>query len=197
MITLITACGRDDLLKRTMDSLRSNQQYVDMNIFIHEEAWRNKLSLYDYDHAIIGTGKAGQHSSIERFCNNNTGKYYLHVEDDWEFNNSYNWIQKSIDIMEGDPKIIKVLARESSPHPCIHDQDGYGIIDPWAGPDGILWHGFSWNPGVTRLDLLKDFISFPKWEQELSESIHKAGYKVAELSIPVYKHIGDGRSTHQ
>lgn len=179
MKALITSCGRTDLLACTLSSLFYNQNNK-IFITIHED----------------GLSKIGQHASIEKFISSYQEKYYLHCEDDWQFNNTYDWITRSIEIMEDDPMIIKTLAREGSPHPCNHDKNGYGILDPWAGPDGIVWHGFSWNPGVTRADILKQFMPFPKWEQDLAELIYKAGYKVAELSVPVYKHIGDNRSTH-
>lgn len=157
-----------------------------------------------------GLSKIGQHKSIEYFMADHNEKYYAHCEEDWIFENSYDWITESLKIMESDPTIIKVLARFDSPHPVEYDKIleyttennminiiNYGILKPWKGNDGILWHGFSWNPGVTRLDLLKEFTPFPKWEQELAEQIHDKGYKVAVLSKPIYKHIGENRSTHE
>ena len=201
MLTLITSCNRHDLLIRTIYSLVKDQKHK-LAIAINEDS-DNVCDIPFIPNTMINTyklGGKGQHRSIEMFVNaaskNNT-KYYLHVEDDWEFNNYYDWITESIRIMESDSSIIKVLCRIGSPHPCNHDQEkGYGILEPWNSSDGNTWHGFSWNPGVTRLDLLREFVPFPKWEQELAENIHKAGYKIAELINPVYKHIGDERSTH-
>lgn len=206
MITLVTSCGRLDLLQRTIGSFLMNQQQP-VKIIVHEDD--PKVEKGD---CLIGsdwittdlTGGIGQHKSIEKFLQFfSTVKYYVHLEDDWEFRNTYDWIRESVDIMEHDSNIIKVICRDGSPHPCKHDRTAtplhrmhYGILDPWTGPDGINWKGFSWNPGVTRLDLLKKFIPFPKTEQEVGYLIHDAGYRVAELSTPVYKHIGYGRSTH-
>lgn len=182
MNALITSCGRFDLLNRTLITLYENQK-TPFFLTINED----------------GLTKSGQHNSIEKFLNTVDGKYYLHCECDWLFENSYDWISESVRIMEADPTIIKVLCRNGSPHPCAHDKVSasgiaYGILEPWHN-DGITWMGFSWNPGVTRLDLLKQFIPFGKREQDLAEQIHAAGYKIAELSIPIYTHIGDGRST--
>jgi hypothetical protein len=179
MEALITSCGRYDLLFKTLESFHKNQS---QNVFIniHED----------------GLSKIGQHDSIEKYLNRFGEKYYLHCEEDWMFVNSYDWIKKSIEIMEADNSIIKVLCRGGSPHPCTHDQDGFGFVNTWTGEDGILWHGFSWNPGVTRADLLKQFIPFAKTEQEVAEQIYKAGYKVVELEKYICTHIGEGRSTH-
>lgn len=183
MEALITACGRYDLLQRTLESL---PQVGNIFTVIHDD-FQSRL---------------GQHKSIEIFLKKVTGKYYLHLEEDWIFENKYDWIMESIAIMESDSKCIKVLCRDGSPHPheARYRLDGrnvpYDYLNPWTGPDGIEWHGFSWNPGITRVDLLKSFIPFPKWEQELAKQIYNKGYHVAQLYEGVSKHIGDGRSTH-
>lgn len=219
MKTLVTSCGRPDLLMRTLNSLVQDCP-ESLEICLCED----KVGEIGYDidavwsafklQSVIQTAGKGQHGAIEcfldsvdrneyggKFRKSKRSKYYLHVEDDWEFNNQYDWIYLSKMIMEYDSTIIKVLARDVSPHPCLHDHPApiddirWGYLEPWENK-GIKWHGFSWNPGVTRLDLLEKFAPFPKYEQDLAEAIYKAGYKVAELSIPVYTHIGDGRSTH-
>lgn len=208
MIALLTSCGRRDLLIKTIDSFLRNNHTKVFPIIIHEDSTKLipcAIDKFKYPQTkIIYTAGAGQHSSIEKFlkkCRTKGIKYYIHLEDDWEFDNSYDWIQESFKILESDPTIIKVLGRKDSPHPCICDKSideiNHGILQPWTGTDGITWNGFSWNPGVTRLDLLKQFIPFPKWEQELAENIHTAGYKVAALEKGIYTHIGDGRSTHK
>jgi hypothetical protein len=156
-----------------------------------------------YDNVMINLfkiGGKGQHHSIELFIKAGKKfkpKYYLHLEEDWEFQNTYDWIFESIKIMEEDPTIIKVLCRYDSPHPC-EFKNGYGILEPWTDPwKGNIWHGFGWNPGVTRFDLLKQFLPLPKTEQELSKIIYEKGYKTALLEHGVCKHIGEGRSTHE
>lgn len=190
MIAFLTSCGRFDLLKETIETLYKNQQ--------------SKFSLIINDDALL---RMGQHASIEMFLKNSPNeKYYLHLEDDWSFENSYDWIRDSIEIMENNPDIIKVVCRKDSQHPCVHDksligahipEQKWGILQaPWHH-EGISWQGFTWNPGVTRLDLIKKFIPFRKWEQDVAEDIQAAGYKVAELESKIYKHIGYERSTHE
>jgi hypothetical protein len=224
MLTLLTSCNRPDLLDQTLKSLLENQKEK-ISLVITEDGLEKEgaekseilkvCHKYRANMAMLEiTGKVGQHAAIEKFLKHGcTDKYYLHLEDDWEFNNSYNWIHESIKIMNASPKTIKVLARENSPHPCVHNHiikgqtigpsiggpknRFFGYVEPWESADNILWHGFSWNPGVTRLDILKSLMPFPKWEQELAKIIHEAGYKVAELEDSVYRHIGDGRSTHE
>lgn len=203
MFALLTSCNRVDLLQRTLQSLHWQQRYAPLLVFIHEDAKEPAWApaVYNSVGDTIFTKGIGQHASIEQFLNKYYGaKYYLHLEDDFYFENDYNWIQASLDIMEADPTIIKVLARQDSQHPCTHDREingyKYGILQPDWHHVGITWQGFSWNPGVTRMDLLKQFVPFRKWEQDVAEDIAAAGYKVAELQQKVYNHIGGGRSTH-
>ncbi len=211
MTCLITSCGRPDLLQKTIESLLIGQRSP-LRILVHEDSPDPQIKTQYYglntaDIMYFMTNGIGQHKSIEHFLKSEHSKhlkYYLHCEDDFEFKNSYDWIDASVRIMQEDPMIIKVLAREGSPHPCVHKEYirtgpdqfiQYGYLEPWTGNDGIKWSGFSFNPGITRADLLRQFISFPRWEQELAEKIHVAGFKVVEIIPPVYSHIGDGRTT--
>jgi hypothetical protein len=189
MEALITSCGRPDLLCKTIESFQKDQS---RNVFITIQE--------------DGLSKKGQHHSIERFLARSYDDFYLHMEEDWEFENSYDWIANSLAIMEQDPLVIKVLCRSDSPHPCKFDQlvntyyeDSkiWGYVNPWKGQDGILWHGFSWNPGVTNAKLLRRFMPFGKWEQDVARDIYVKGYKVAMLKNGICKHIGHGRSTHE
>lgn len=210
MLALLTSCNRPDLLQRTINSLYMNQLYSNIQLIINEDGGEIFLkNLFKKDITVYFTKQEGQHKSIEKFLSSHGShystmrdahQYYLHLEDDWEFNNSYDWIQASINIMEHDSMVIKVLCRENSPHPCQHDYRigdiSYGYLKPWTSNDSIQWHGFSYNPGVTRLDLIQRFLPIDRNESELAKRIYDAGFKVVELGVPIYKHIGDGRSTH-
>ena len=200
--TLITSCGRIDLLSRTVESLLTKQE---QRLFLNINEDSPNADLYQPPNAVNfilnKTGGIGQHASIEQYLKTSLHKYYLHCEDDFHFDNDYDWIKASMDIMEADPQIIKVLARKDSQHPCIHDRElngiKYGLLQPDWHHVGITWQGFSWNPGLTRMDLLKQFMPFRRWEQDVAEDIAWAGYKVVELEQKVYHHIGEGRSTHE
>lgn len=210
LLTFITACGRPDLLAQTLDSLLSNQQR-ELMFVIHEDSTDLNLCKESrdickkYPSVIIQhirTNGIGQHASIEKFLKYKfTDKYYLHCEEDWLFQNYYDWITESIILMEEDQRIIKTLARIDREHPTAFDKwlgkdnAKFGYLEPWVN-DNIKWHGFSWNPGITRLDYIKNIPPFDRWEQEVSQKIYNEGYKTIQLSESVYEHIGNGRSTH-
>lgn len=198
MLALLTSCKRDDLLIQTVSSLYDGL-LTNVELIIHEDATGQDNASQRVK--MIHTGGIGQVKNIERFLRyeNLQSKYYLHLEDDWLFENDYDWIAESVAIMENDPSIIKVMCRKDQVHPIdLSVSERYGFLNPWADPwKGHTWHGFGWNPGVTRLDLLRQFLPLPEWEQELSKKIYEAGYKVAALANGVCKHIGGGRSTHE
>jgi len=206
MLTLLTSYNRHDLLKQTIESL-PNEPSLDIKIF--EDSMKLiALNKIDSKHRGVAhySVNEGQHKSIEKFFTQYSygEKYYLHLEDDWTFENTYNWIEISKAIMEHDPMVIKVLASFDTPHPCNHNQildhnnekTTFGYLEKWDGNDGIEWNGFSWNPGVTRMDILRKFMPFPKYEQDLAKQIKEAGYYTVELKFKIYKHIGYERSTH-
>lgn len=203
MKALLTSCNRYDLLTQTLDSLLYKQREK-LDIVVNEDSIdpeysQSKLGA-TYGCTVIHTNGMGQHASIEAFLRNTRDKYYLHLENDWKFDNKYNWIHASLEIMRRDPKIVKVLCREGSPHPVTHNLDLgngilYGYLEPWKSDDGTVWSGFSWNPGVTDASILRRMIPFPKFEQQLAERIWKFGYKVVEMKPAIYTHLGEGRST--
>lgn len=180
LLGFITSCGRFDLLDQTLNSIVKNQLQK-LFFIIHDD----------------GLTRIGQHKSIEHFLTGKSDKYYLHCEEDWIFDNTYDWISESIRIMESDPTIIKVICRKDAVHPC-EFKNGYGLLVPWTDPwKQNTWHGFGWNPGVTRLDLLQKFMPFGATEQEVSKAIYEAGYKTVLLEHGVCHHIGENDSTHE
>ena len=195
MLALLTSFKRHDLLKLTVNSLFENQQHK-IDLTVNEDS-SQVVSLGEHI-KVTNTPNIGQYRVIEKFVNENKAKYYLHLEDDWLFNNSYDWIGKSIEILKNNPDVIKVICRADAVHPCEFNADGWGVLHPWNDPwKGHLWHGFGWNPGVTRLDYLKKIGPFSKTEQQTSKRIHELGYKTVLLENGVCSHIGFNRSTHE
>lgn len=201
MTLFITSCGRHDLLKKTLSSFFLNQKSDRISgVVIHEDSKNPNVDAFtqigvEFNAQIIYTNGIGQHASIEKFLLNTKDYYYIHCEDDWEFDNSYDWIEESVNVFLQQDDIVKVLIRKDSPHPCIYDQKSWGYVRPWIN-DGIIWKGFSWNPGLTKTYLLRQCLPFCKFEQDVATTVFNLGLKIAALEIGIVSHIGDGRSTH-
>lgn len=195
MLTLITSCGRGELLLKTIESLHMSTM-EQLKVTVHEDAKDASLILWPGLKTITTKG-IGQHASIDKFLKqhqNSGNKYYLHCEDDWEFNKDHqNWIADSIEIMESDPSIIKVLAYGENIHAYKTENDIQYLMPTEFY--GNMWYGWSWNPGVTRFDLLSKYDILNMSEHEKSIKIHNDGLKVAYLPYPLYTHIGGEQST--
>lgn len=186
----LTSCNRPDELRRTLKSLEPIRDQISV-LTIHEDCDMKELKGIWQQSGLplrIVRMNRGQIGSICHYMENAKGKYYLHLEDDWLFNHNVNsFIQDSIDIMEQDGNIIKVLAKG------VHKMNtelinGIEYITETEHCEQ-LWYGFSWNPGVTRLDLLSKR-NLNQSEHDINLDIQSIGYRVAYLPYDLYKHIG-------
>ena len=192
MRAFLTSCNRPELLRATLMSLKRTKTPIS-SIRIHEDCGMTSERIADIDLPVCYVSmNVGQIKSIDRFLKPFSDKYYLHLEDDWIFYNDRDWIADSLELMEKDEKIIKVLSRAEN----IHDVkvvNGIQYLQPTKFYDQ-QWFGFGWNCGVTRADLLKQF-DLLQTENDIDLQIHDAGYKVAYLPYTFYKHIGNKNST--
>ena len=129
-----------------------------------------------------------------------------HCEDDWEFFD-YGFIEKSIDVLNYDDKIININTRvrfdgeRGSMHPVseklfTNNNTEYRIYNyNYLG----LWHGFSWNPGLRRksdYDIISPYKKFFN-EQGVGKKYFEMGYKSACLENFYNKHIGTNSITEK
>jgi len=214
MITVVlTSCGRLELLKRTIDSFHKFNTYpikefiiVDDsgNHEVHEELKRS----YPIETLILNDKNIGQIASIDKGYEQVKTPYLFHVEDDWEFYRQ-GFIEKSLAILESDPKILQVWLRE-------HYDTNTHPIDPeiYTLPSGLqyklmqinalqAWHGFTWNPGLRRLSDYKLVAPFSAimedgdfnalTECHIGQKYFELGFRAAILMDGYVKHIGYGQ----
>ena len=162
---VITSCGRQDLLERTLDSfLRYNTHPVKEFIIMEDgDGERNAALAQKYSHHPMrwrSTGwRVGQIAAIDRAYNGVTTEYVFHCEDDWEFY-AAGFIEKSKLILENNPSILQVWLSG------LADTNGHPMINFQLSSDGVeyrllrhhhdtgewgVWHGLSWNPGLRRM----------------------------------------------
>jgi len=211
---VFTSCGRFNLLKKTLESfMRFNTYPVDKIIIIEnsgilesKEVLERMVKKYeDTFQIIVNDTNIGQVASIDKAYGIIETEYIFHSEDDWEFFDS-NFIEKSIDVLNEDPKIININLRvrfdgeRGSMHPLepFTKQTKNGIIY-YEYKKNYLgeWHGFSWNPGLRRLsdyNLIKPYITYTN-EQGVGQKYKELGYKSGCLEKFYCRHIGQNSVT--
>lgn len=170
---VITACNRPYLLRPTIDSFIRNNTYPIKEFIVIEDSGIqgvNDFLVTEPQYAgyrfnlIYNKKNKGQMASIDAAYEYVTTKYVFHCEEDWNFKKT-GFIETSLDILKGDPKIFTVWLRphyHTSGHPVDHKtwngryflmQKDY--IYHWRGVDHV-WCGFTFNPGLRRTeDILK------------------------------------------
>jgi hypothetical protein len=161
---VITSCGRQDLLERTLDSFFEYNTHPIRAFIVMEdgEAEKNRLlaaKYRQYDFRWLSTGKRiGQIPAVDAAYENVDTEFLFHCEDDWEFT-APGFMEKSLAVLEANPCILQVWIRS------LHDTNNHPVTDYllFAGdvPYRLLqpghhtekwgtWHGFSFNPGLRR-----------------------------------------------
>jgi len=175
---VMTACGRPDLMERTLDSfMRTNKhpikRYIitedsgDKTVFeeckrLNQQKYGNKLEF------IFNEPKLGQVRSIDLAYSMVDTEYVFHCEEDWEFYKP-GFIEASMIVLK-DEKVLQAWIRPKSDkilNPIseeVYEIGGIRVRDvkpvsffvPKGGPGGKDltvrdYMGFSWNPGLKRM----------------------------------------------
>ncbi|MGI8928776.1 MAG: glycosyltransferase [Candidatus Limnocylindrales bacterium] len=161
---VVTSCGRQDLLVRTLDSFLAFNTHPIREVVIVEDGpqTRNQpLEARYRQHGFkwLATGtQVGQMAAVDLAYANVSGDYIFHCEDDWEFY-SPSFIEKSLAVLRSNAGILQVWLRpldDTNAHPLMAallfaGEVPYRLLQPNAqiGEHGT-WHGFSFNPGLRR-----------------------------------------------
>ena len=206
---VVTSCGRPDLLNRTLNSFFSFNRYPVQTILI-EDGSANPPSIEIPNLTYFANGKRqGQVYSIDRAYQEVKTPYIFHCEDDWEFYKS-GFIESSLDILEKYSDILQVWIRahdDTNGHPLtkLPQFDVQTAVYGYA-PEGEIWNGFSWNPGLRRLSDYQRLGNFSRFqstdrksgttEVNISSAYKNLGLHAAILPDPegYVRHIGWGRS---
>ena len=112
---VMTACGRPDLMEKTLDSFFKFNDYpieryiitedsADPEIFkecksLNDKKYQNKLEF------VFNERKLGQSKSIDLAYSMVETEFVFHCEEDWEFYNP-NFIQESLRVLKSDETIL-------------------------------------------------------------------------------------------
>jgi hypothetical protein len=223
---VITSCGRQDLLVRTVDSFLKYNTYPIREFIVIEdgEAAKNlaiEARYRQHNFRWLSTGmRLGQIAAIDIAYRSVETEYVFHCEDDWEFF-APGFIEKSVSVLKHNPDILQVWIRalsDTNNSPVMDylffaDEVPYRLIQPgYHSEEWGTWHGFSFNPGLRRrrdylligsfgaIDPLGQKRSY-QVEREASELYLKHGFLAAILSDNggkgYVRHIGWGRRVEE
>jgi len=200
--TVLTSCGRFDLLGETVASF---QRYFDVKRILIAEDSENSAAAADFvrDFPIadvrVNLPKLGQMRSIDAHYASLSSPYVLHLEDDWGFTRSLD-LDRVTGLLEAradisvvciahrvyDPRFQKGARREQ------HGGIDYLVWDVDAHPK---WFSYSFNPSVARLSLWREVGPFAKFvtEENLSLFLKDRGMRIAMVVPGIADHIGDDR----
>jgi hypothetical protein len=182
---VVTACGRPDLLARTLRSFYAFCCYPLAGTIVIDDAFghRGQVESIDAAYALVKT------------------PHIFHLEDDWEFYRP-GFIEASLRILKDFPSILQVWLREPE------DTNGHPLEQRPEFPFRTLihnfgdWNGFSWNPGLRRLEDYKRIAPYMKYwttdsgytEAAIGKVYRDLGYRAAIFPQGCVRHIGYGRS---
>ena len=176
---VMTACGRPDLMEKTLDSFfKFNTTPIERYIItedsadpeIFKECKRlNDLKYEGKLYFIFNEKKLGQARSIDLAYSMVETEYIFHCEEDWEFYVG-EFIEQSISILKTDSDVLQAWIRPKTDGILndiskeVYHINGIRVRDVLPksfmvkgalknGGDLIVrdYMGFSWNPGVKRL----------------------------------------------
>lgn len=225
----LTSCGRIDLLEKTLLSfIKYNTHPIDKYILVEDSADPTifkgvkdlNKKLGNIFHLYFNYEKIGQVRSVDKMYTSIDTEYIFHCEDDWEFYKP-GFIQKSIEVLNEDPKILLPILRPKSDRLNINMskevlQTKNGIkyrkivpvsylVDPKINRWVRDYGGFTLNPGLRRTNdykLLSSYTSLSDengCEEPIDKFYRKLGYYVVSLSENdeegYVRHIGWGKTT--
>ena len=213
--SILTSCGRFDLLEKTLKSFFAFADMPIDNFIVYDDSGKqipeSLKNQYPEIKFIEGTEKVGQIKAIDILYSHVKNEYIFFQEDDWSFFKT-GFIGQSLDILEKEPKIMQVWIRSQNDrngHPATgvpritQNRTRYQMMSSdYRGQ----WSGHSFNPGLRRLSDYQNL--FPngyagvttfnikepwKSEIEVGQVYKKAGFKAATLMQGFVKHLGNGR----
>jgi hypothetical protein len=190
---VLTSCGRQDLLERTIDSFYAfNTAPIAEFIVIEDGPGHVNAPLTSKynDRSIrwLATEKrVGQIAAIDYAYAHVHSPYVFHLEDDWEFYRA-GFIEKSMIILSVVPDCLQVWIR------AVDDTNGHPLVPSSEVANGLryrrlqfgfkdTWHGFSFNPGLRRM---ADYLLLGRY----SWFTPSKGWAAEALLSAIYKELG-------
>lgn len=201
---IVTSSDRFDLLCRTLDSFLALNTYPIHKYVLNEDSGNREttariIKRYGHlFHVLHHPGREGLSKALDNLMLHVDTQYVFNIEDDWMFRGNANFIQESVEILEGRQDVHQVWIRDKRDHkhPVVTEHPMYDRVT--KGYMGI-WHGFSFNPSLRRTADIRRM--FPNGFSEFGDEVicnrhaHELGYNAVSLTKSAIRHIGWGRHT--
>jgi hypothetical protein len=203
--TVLTSCGRFDLLERTVASFA--EHFDADRIIVAEDSERQAearafAAKFPRVEMRVHVPKLGQLRSIDRLYAALSTPYVVHLEDDWGFTRSLD-LERVRALLEArsDISVVCIANRiydpryQKSARQLSHRGIDYLVWDLDAHPK---WFSYSFNPSIARLQLWRDLGPFARFvtEEDLSLHCKGKGMRIAMVTPGIADHIGDDRHAH-
>jgi hypothetical protein len=206
---VVTSCNRFDLLERTLTSFFAHNDYPLARSVVIEDSENSGVHavvarLGRPIDVIVNGERLSQLRSIDRAYATVDTEYIFHLEDDWIFGRG-GVIAESVEILDSDPDVVVVMARQRQDQPyyfsSLPARPIAGSRSTWRkiGPRvHQFWFSFSFNPGLRRLS---DYRLLPGGYAALGSEVNVSSYykrmrrSMAWLDDGQVSHIGRGRTT--
>ena len=212
LTVIITSCNRFDLLCQTLDSFLKVNQYPVERYILTEDSCKQAVfekiqARYPFIECYLNPKKLGYAASLDFLLSKVQTPWVFNIEDDWSFELNPGFIEDSVRILKARPDIHQVWIRhewdfEHPLTPHLEWIEGVPVKRVTKGYLGI-WGGFSLNPGLRSMEMLKKF--FPEGlvragaeESILSRMVNEQGYEAVVISDngnATIRHIGWNRHT--
>jgi hypothetical protein len=200
--TVLTSCGRFDLLEQTVASFLEHFEAAKIIVAEDSERPAEAATFAQKFPAVemrANEPKLGQMRSIDKLYATLLTPYVLHLEDDWGFTRSLD-LDSVIAFLEARPDVSVVCIANRvydpryarSAHKMRHGGIDYLVWDLDAHPK---WFSYSFNPSVARLSLWREIGPFARFltEENLSHFLKARGMRIAMVAPGIADHIGDQR----
>lgn len=201
---VVTSCGRFDLLKATLNSLKPHLDLAPEAWIVVEDSGDEAVRAAVAEcgigaQIILNRPQLGQMRAIDRAYEHVKTPYVFHCEDDWDFYRP-GFIAESFAVLEACPDVSIVLLRpREEQNKLVRDApsetvNGVRLFfqDPALHPE---YFSYAFNPGMRRMSDYHRVGPFGPigYEPDISYAFKKQGFRLANLEDGAVRHIGDGR----
>jgi len=205
---IMTSCGRIDLLRQTLNSLRTTASSLSRVLILDDSGNKEQQLAMKQEFGAIAEfifpeKKLGQAAARDLLQSKVTTPYAFICEDDWLFL-APGYLEASLEILKEQPSVMIVRLCEydadhkGKTHVTGHGTPYYDNV-PTKCDNGGYWQGYTTQCNLQRTGdfatHLGRYTDYPS-EYELDAAFGRTGLRSVYLTRDYIQHIGAGRSIY-